>query len=698
MRFKILSFKVLTIIALLAGIFSLFMLSQYYILEKDFRQEYKSASTLFHDLQKDYEQLSYGVLQSTLFAYYNQDRIAKERNHFKHTAKQLLQHPLFKKDHYQPFEKNIKLLQDEVLAYIEKIEYFLMLNGGIKNSSVFLSNYEAKIHNFFTNPEDTQTIHKIINGFLQTKRLLDLEYIKQLSPLLKKIEHGNYNKQQATYINPLLIHSKYLYNKYPLYIELFSSIMNSPLRIHLKQTQKQFEALAQDDFTFLNTLAISLFSLITLATLTISLLLYYSQKSNKKLLILHDKLNFTLQHDSLTHLLNRHSYDSFISQQDSPIVLLINISKFKLINDFYGSDNADQFLIKFARRLNNYFSNKPVNCYRISGDEFVVTFTENSHTKEEIELIAHKLNTTLTKERYKIADINHTISINMAISNQRPLLETADMALKLLKLKPTINILHYSQEHNIKETIRNNIEITQILHDAINNDRIIPYFQPIINLKTRKIVKYEALVRLQLEDGSVLSPASFLPIAQKTPLYYEITRIMIAKTISYFADKSYRFSINFSMSDFEDEEIINTLMGHYASYPKVFPRMDIEILESEMLSNMERVKYVIGELKKLGCGISIDDFGSGYANFFNLIELDLDVLKIDGSLIKGIKNSSAHYKTVKAIMGLVNEMGIDSIAEYVQDEASAQLLEKMGVTHAQGYYFGKPDARIKELN
>lgn len=172
---------------------------------------------------------------------------------------------------------------------------------------------------------------------------------------------------------------------------------------------------------------------------------------------------------------------------------------------------------------------------------------------------------------------------------------------------------------------------------------------------------------------------------------------MISKTIAYFADKPYRFSINFSMSDFENDEIINTLVGHFSAYPEIVTRLDIEILESEKLTDMNKVKHFISELKKLGCGISIDDFGSGYSNFTNLTELDLDIIKIDGSLIKGINHSTEHYKTVKAIMSLVNEMGIESIAEFVQDESSAQLLSEMGVTHAQGYFFGKPDECIVEL-
>ncbi|NOQ79510.1 MAG: EAL domain-containing protein, partial [Gammaproteobacteria bacterium] len=543
----------------------------------------------------------------------------------------------------------------------------------------------------------TKTIHMVINRFLQAKRMLDSDYLKQLTESVNKIKNASYNKNQQAYIDTLLIHVNFLNENYPLYIKVFSEIMNSPLRNSLEKTQQQFNILAEDDFTYLNTLAISLFILIFLALLGISILLFYLKKDNKKLLMLHDKLNFTLQHDSLTGLLNRNSYDAFVSQQEQPIILLINISKFKNINDFYGADIADKFLIEFSQRILTQFKHHSASCFRISGDEFTIVFTEKKQTIEDITLIAQQLNKHLTEKSYNIANIKHTISINMAISDQKPLLETADMVLKEIKLKPRINILHYSEQYNIKEQLHNNIKMTQILHDALNDNRIIPYFQPIIDLKTREIVKYEALVRLKLKDDTILPPIKFLPIAQKTPLYYEITRIMISKTIAYFSDKPYRFSINFSMTDFENDEIIKILLGQFSAYPEVVTRLDIEILESEKLTDMNRVKHFISELKKLGCGISIDDFGSGYSNFTNLTELDLDILKIDGSLIKEITESTEHYKTVKAIMGLVNEMGIESIAEFVQDESSAQLLTKMGVTHAQGYYFGKPDAEIIEL-
>lgn len=690
-------FNYSTMTALLIGVISLAMLVYYYNVEKDFRKNYKTISAQFNTLQKDQERISYDILQSALFAYYNQDVIAKDRRNIRAVVSSIYQHPLLQhKKHYQPLKETIANLQIEIETYIELIEYYLMINAGIKNSMVFLSTHENKSNKFFQpGSSSLRNIHEIIDSILQAKRMLDKSYLRQLSEQIKQLENNTLTEEQMVYVNTLLIHAGYLEKNYPSYIEAFYSIMNSSLRDDLEKAQLQFEQLAKDDITYLNTLATSLFILIFMAILVITVLLYRLQKENVKLITLHNKLQYTLQHDTLTGVLNRRSYEASVSKLDSPAVLLINISRFKMINDFYGTDYGDKLLIEIAAQLIQKFNQEPGTCYRISGDEFAIVFEE--FDVKYIEAIAHEVNELLTNRNYKISDINHTISINMAISNLKPLLETADMALKQLKQRPTGNILHYSKKLDVKEKIRSNIEITQILHDALHEDRIIPYYQPIIDLKTREIVKYEALVRLKLKDGNILKPIQFLPIAQQTPLYHEITRVMITKSIAYFSDKPYRFSINLSMADLEDDEIINILIGHFTAYPDIVTRMDIELLESEMLTDMEKVKNFISELKKLGCGISIDDFGSGYSNFSNLTELDLDALKIDGSLIKAINHSPEHYKTVKAIMGLVNEMGIDSIAEFVQDEASAQMLSELGVTHAQGYFFGKPDEFIVDI-
>ncbi len=695
-------FSLPTIITLLLGSFSLAMLLYYYTVEKDFRENFKTINNYFNSMQKGQERISYGVLQSALFSYYNQDNIAQDQQNLIKTIKQLSQYPLLKTAHYKELDKQVKTLQKKTEIYIQLVEYYLMINAGIKNSSVFLSSKEIELHKYFPlNAAPVQTTHKIIEEIIQARRMLDSSYLNNLSGQIKRLQEYSYNAEQTQFIRRILTHAKFLEQNYPEYIKVFYNIMNSPLRKELKKTQQLFIQLEKNDQKYLNTLALSLFILIVIAIVTITFLLFYLQKENAKLIKLHHQLKYTIQHDALTDLYNRHSFESMINKmnqnQEKAIILLINISDFKLLNDFYGTDNGDKILIEFANLLEQKFENTSEKCFRISGDEFAIIFIGEHSTEDYVEKIAHDVDIILTNRTYTINDINYSLRINMAISSQYPLLETADMALKQLKSRPTTNLLRYSKKLDVRNQIKANIEMTQILNEALDENRIQPYFQPIIDLKTREIVKYEALVRLQLKDGQMIPPIKFLPIAQKTPLYHEITRVMISKTISYFADKNYRFSINFSMADLEDDEIINILMGHFSAYPDIASRLDIELLESEMMGDIEKVKTFISHIKKLGCGIAIDDFGSGYSNFTNLTDLELDIIKIDGSLIKNINTSDKHYKTVTAIMGLVNEMGIESIAEFVQDEASAQLLYEMGVTHAQGYFFGKPDKDIVEI-
>ncbi len=687
-----------SLVTVFLGVLSLAMLFYYYSVENEFRDNYKTINNVFNSLQKDQERISYGILQSALFSYYNQDEIARDRQHLLNTVKQLSSHPLLKTSHYQPLKIQSDKLQVQVSEYVDLIEYYLMLNAGIKNSSVFLSSQELKIKQYFSlDSEAGRLLHDIIADIIKVRRMLDITFLVPISAQIKQLQQQSFKGEKHQFVQSILSHAQFLEHNYPQYIKTFYMIMNSPLRKDLENAQQLYSQLEKDDQQYLNTLAISLFALIMMAVITISYLLITLQKENRKLLKLHNKLEYNIRHDSLTQLLNRHSFEKNINQLDQPAILLINISDFKLINDVYGTDNGDRILIKVAQLLMSKFSNKPEQCYRIGGDEFAVVFPGEHNNKEYINQIADEIDILLTNRTYDIANINYSIRISMAVSNQSPLLETADMALKQLKNRPTTNLLHYSSRLDVRKQIEANIEMTQILNEALSENRIIPYFQPIIDLKTREIVKYESLVRLQLKDGTLMPPIKFLPIAQQTPLYHEITRVMIHKTISYFADKDYRFSINFSMADLEDNEIITILMAQFTAYPDVASRLDIELLESEMLSNIDTVKNFIAELKKLGCGIAIDDFGSGYSNFTNLTDLDLDIIKIDGSLIKNITTSTRHYKTVTAIMGLVNELGIESIAEFVQDEDSAQLLEKLGVTHAQGYFFGKPDREIIEL-
>ncbi|RLA69131.1 MAG: diguanylate phosphodiesterase, partial [Epsilonproteobacteria bacterium] len=156
----------------------------------------------------------------------------------------------------------------------------------------------------------------------------------------------------------------------------------------------------------------------------------------------------------------------------------------------------------------------------------------------------------------------------------------------------------------------------------------------------------------------------------------------------------YRFSVNLSMKDMMDETLIAVLIKALEEDRETAKRLDIELLESEELFDLDRVIVFIKQIKSYGCRIAIDDFGSGYSNFAYVSALPIDILKIDGSLIRNMHESPRNLQAVKTIIAFAQNLKLDTVAEFVEDEATAVRLKEMGVTYAQGYHFGKPSETI----
>jgi len=202
-------------------------------------------------------------------------------------------------------------------------------------------------------------------------------------------------------------------------------------------------------------------------------------------------------------------------------------------------------------------------------------------------------------------------------------------------------------------------------------------------------VKYEALIRLKQSDGSILSPYFFLEPAKKAKLYSKLTEIMIEKSFKKFADLEYDLSINLCLQDIQSDQVRSLLIKSLNKY-KCGSRVVLEIVESEGIENFDELKSFIVEVKKYGCKIAIDDFGTGYSNFCYLAKLDIDYIKIDGSLVDNIDKDMTQKITVQSILLFAKNMNIKTIAEYVENENIYNMLVELGVDFSQGYYFSKP--------
>ena len=415
--------------------------------------------------------------------------------------------------------------------------------------------------------------------------------------------------------------------------------------------------------------------------------------------ILYNEINVMLQrmedsisHDNLTGLHNRSSLMQDISLlKNNGVLMLIDICAFKEINDVYGNSFGNKVLIQFTKISHQFFQNiSDTTMYRIGGDEFAVLVKNKS--VDEVMHIGKNFEKVIRDENFKIDYIRINLSVNLAINNVAPLLENADLALKAVKKDTNKHLIEYKEALSVRDEWQKNIEVVTMVKAAIAEDRIVPYFQGIVNLQTMKIEKYEALVRLILPSGKVLSPYAFLDIASKTQYYYDITKIMIRKTIQVAkVHPAQRFSINFSMKDITNENIIHTLFELFETDKETAKRIDIELLETELVVvDDRRINDFLTKVHSYGSKVLIDDFGTGYSNFSYLSELDVDILKIDASITKEITTNPRKLHILRTIHNFTSGMDMLNVAEFVETKEVALLLQQIGVEYAQGYLFSKP--------
>ncbi|MDP2079210.1 MAG: EAL domain-containing protein, partial [Sulfuricurvum sp.] len=359
------------------------------------------------------------------------------------------------------------------------------------------------------------------------------------------------------------------------------------------------------------------------------------------------KLNKELlesKYDVLTKLPNRTKLLSDINDIDTSFnIILINIDSFKEVNTFYGHTIADQLLISFAAVLVEYTQTiENAAVYKLPVDEYVI-LVKRACSKAEIDECINKLSLELNSQIYSVYDhkigLNVTIGIASSIqksnshSDKNEVMAQSDMALKLAKKKRK-NYLYYDESFHIKEDYENNLLWIKRLRDAIDENRVVPFYQPIVHAKTLKIEKYEALVRIIEKDGTVIPPIQFLEISKKVRLYHHITKIMLDKVIEEMAHHPHlKCSVNLSIEDINDVFVNAYIINKIKDCPYSH-RIIFEILESEGIENYEIISDFISTVKEYGVEIAIDDFGAGYSNFVYITKLDIDYIKIDGSIIR----------------------------------------------------------------
>lgn len=399
--------------------------------------------------------------------------------------------------------------------------------------------------------------------------------------------------------------------------------------------------------------------------------------------------------DHLTGLKNRTALSRDIEKNQYNILAIVDIDRLQFINDLYGSDIGNEIIKQFANILEVYTKQSNYELYRTSGDEFSICSCEKNSFN--FENFIKKLSDFVIHLPLFIEKLGEEVYIDATIGvslEKEHLLTQADIALEFAKTNQKPLIIYY-ESMNTLEKMKNTLNWKRKIQYALENDNIVPVYQPIVNSKG-KVIKYEALMRLrEIENGEekLITPYFFLDIAIATKQYAKLSHRVIKKALGKLKEDSCTISINLTYSDFIDPDIIKLLTDTLEAHD-IGDRLIFEIVESEDIKDYKLLQRFIRKFRKHGVKIAIDDFGSGFSSFGNIIQTRPDYLKIDGSLIKNIHRDRHAQIMVKAIMNVAHELEVKVIAEYVHSKEVLEKLKEYEIDEYQGFYFYEPSTAL----
>jgi len=385
-----------------------------------------------------------------------------------------------------------------------------------------------------------------------------------------------------------------------------------------------------------------------------------------------------------------------ISSNVMSVLILVQIEEFDMLEKFHSLNIIDQIEKRFGYMLLNYLPNSYnfENVYNLDNGKYALltNFDDFEATNVQLDKYLEEFVHNVKHSRLDIDGIEYDVSVTLSYSLGKYMLyEDAKSGLDNA-IKKNIEICN-ANDFSIKDQIeaKKNLDVIKMVKKALDEYKILSYFQPIINNKTQEVEKYESLVRLIDDDSKVISPFEFLGASKRGSYYNKITTRVLENSFEILKSIRTELSINLSTLDIERKEMRELIYMLLENNKKDRNRLVFELLEDERVKDFSSVTGFIKKVKSMGVSIAIDDFGAGYSNFERLLEFEPDLLKIDGSLIKNIITDKYSQNIVETIVAFAKRQNIKTIAEYVENEEIFDYLNNLGVDYSQGYYFGKPE-------
>lgn len=425
--------------------------------------------------------------------------------------------------------------------------------------------------------------------------------------------------------------------------------------------------------------------------------------------VAHEQLAYLASHDELTGLYNRHHFMVLLQQawqrsqleQYTSALLFVDIDQFKLVNSSCDHTAGDALLKQVSEQLKRALGQHGALA-RLGGDEFGVLLS--GKTAQEAFSIAYSLLDVVKEFRFFWQDSLFSISVSIGLTetskedlSAEQTLKKADAACFVAKEKGR-NRIHLF-DANDTELQKQQLEVhwLQVLHQALEQDKFVLYVQPIVAIgKAQTEQHYELLLRLTGEDGSLIAPGNFMSSAERYGLMPQIDRWVLRNYFRWLAQHPAHLrtlglcSINLSGASLVDPQFkafVQSLMDEYQVPAR---QICFEITESMAILNLQNTLEFIGHFRALGCRFALDDFGSGFSSYGYLKNFPVDFIKIDGNFVRDLLEDQYDRAIVNSIHDVATAMGIQSIAEFVENEQILAHLQQMGVNYAQGYGIARP--------
>jgi diguanylate cyclase (GGDEF)-like protein len=379
---------------------------------------------------------------------------------------------------------------------------------------------------------------------------------------------------------------------------------------------------------------------------------------------------------------------------DHLAVLMVDLDRFKPVNDRHGHMVGDLVLKEVARRLSRCLRQSDLRA-RYGGDEFVVVVEDRAGT-DTARAAADSICERLARPM-QFGELTVSIGASIGISrypadatSDDELLRKADSALYRAKQVGRGGVCLYDPKLDEALSERNQLEVA--LRDGIAAGQLVPFYQPIVDLQQRRVLSLELLCRWRHPTRGLLPPDKFIALAEDTGLIGPLTMSLLrqaCKDLALFPEH-WRLSFNVAPQQIQDETLVPELLAILTEHHVSPQRFDVELTETALVNDTARAREVIMSLKRAGMTVTLDDFGTGYSSLSYLAEMTFDKIKIDRSFVRTLRDRPESAKIVHAIVGLSRSLGVDTVAEGVETEEEARLLQRLGCHSGQGYLFGRP--------